>query len=178
MTETLEFPTEYQPDTERGTHEYNLPAADKKGHSDQIKFHTPQGEVAPRVHALVNSGQLGYRSDGDFYRRAVARMLEVDEAEAGIVTSVGRQLQLLNEVNQLAERNQATKDSIATLANHIDVCVQAGELEEAGELMGMALDVIIRANEGPWKRKTLAEFGEKFSGLRERLGGVGESCND
>src|SRR3990172_213738 len=168
---TLSFPDEYKPDSEREGHEYNLPSTDAKGHSDQIKFLTPQGQVSPRVKAIVQSGNLGYRGEGDFYRRAVRLLLLADEAETGISPAVGRQLQLLNEVNQTAERARVTRDSVAELGNHVEQCLAEGEYAEAGELLGLALAVVEGAPEGPWKRRVSAEFAERFKMIMG-VGGV------
>lgn len=147
--------------------QFNVPPALTKGTSQRLQFYI-QSAHARALDLIAHSGHFPWGKDTDVARWAIQHGLQyIDQIDPGVITSVMRQANIINAINDEETRNLKFLETIDKTQQNVLLLRGAGEPEMAKDLINRIFKEIQSMPDEPdrearWKMKFLKRFEDLY----------------
>lgn len=150
--------------------EFNVPPSLTKGTSQRLQFYI-QSAHARALDVIAHSGHFPWGKDTDVARWCVQHGLQyVDKIDPGVITSVMRQANIINAINDEETRNLKFIENFDKTQTNVLTLKGIGETEMAQDLVMRVWREILQMPDEPerearWKKKYQDKFESLFRDL-------------
>lgn len=152
--------------------EFNVPPSLSKGTSQRLQLWI-QSAHARALDLIAHSGHFPWGKDTDVARWAIQHGLQyVDQIDPGIITSVMKQANIINAINEQETRNLKFIENMDKTQANVLQLKGVGENDMAADLVNRIYAEIKAMPNEPdrelrWKLKYLKKYEEMFKDLIE-----------
>lgn len=147
--------------------QFIVPPSLAKGTSQRLQFYI-QSAHARALDVVAHSGHFPWGKDTDVARWCVQHGLQyIDEIDPGLITSVMRQANIINALNEQEVRNQKYVENIDKTQQNVLTLKGMGELDMATDLVNRVWKEILGMPDEPerearWKKRYMDKFQDLF----------------